>query len=96
MGGFGENGYGRTLILVNGRAVNRPDMAGVNWQLIPLESVKRIEVVKGAMSSLYGDQAVAGVINIITETEDGLDLDAAVSGSSTLSNRQSVHGFMER
>jgi len=90
MGGFGDNGFGRTLILVNGRPVNRPDMAAFDLNTITLSSVSRIEIVKGAMSSLYGDQAVAGVINIITKQPEGLSASASASVASTLTNTQSV------
>ena len=66
MRGFGENAHGRTLILRDGQRLNSPDMAGVNWLQIPLSSIARIEVLEGAQSVLYGDHALAGVINIVT------------------------------
>ncbi len=90
MGGFGDNGFGRTLILINGRPVNRPDMASFDWNSIPLASVSRIEIVKGSMSSEYGDQAVAGVINIITKQPKGLTSTVSASVADTLSNKQSA------
>ncbi|MFC1843591.1 TonB-dependent receptor [Thermodesulfobacteriota bacterium] len=65
--GFGENGFGRTLILLDGRKLNRPDMSSINWTQLPLEQIERIEVVRGSGSVLYGDAAVAGVIHIITK-----------------------------
>ncbi len=66
MRGFGENSHGRVLVLLDGRRLNRPDLAAINWLQIPLSNVERIEVVRGGSSALYGDNAVAGVINIIT------------------------------
>ena len=90
MGGFGENGFSRTLILINGRAVNRPDMAPFNWNSITLSSVERIEIVKGSLSSQYGDQAVAGVINIITKQPEGLTATVSASVAETFTNNQSV------
>ncbi len=65
--GFGGNAHGRTLVLLNGRRMNRPDMASINWLQIPVSNIERVEVVKGANSTLYGDHAVAAVINIITK-----------------------------
>ncbi|PKN32603.1 MAG: hypothetical protein CVU61_17400 [Deltaproteobacteria bacterium HGW-Deltaproteobacteria-19] len=66
--GFGgSNPYGKTVVLLDGQRLNRPDMASVNWFQVPLSSVERVEVVRGASSVLYGDAAVAGVINIITK-----------------------------
>lgn len=62
-----------TLFLVNGKRVStratRPnsDNAGIEqgW-MPPLESIERIEVIRGPMSSLYGSDAMGGVINVIT------------------------------
>jgi len=66
--GFGgDNPHGKTLVLLNGRKLNRPDMAGINWAQIPMQAVERIEVIRGPNSVLYGDHAVGGVINIITK-----------------------------
>lgn len=90
MGGFGDGGFGRTLILINGRPVNRPDMASFDWNQITLASVSRIEIIKGSMSSQYGDQAVAGVINIITKQAPGFAASFAASVANTLSNDQSA------
>ncbi len=83
MRGFGENSFGRVLVLVDGRKLNRPDMAGINWLQIPLENVERVEVVRGGNSVLYGDHAVAGVINVITKKGGKkLSVDASVIGGS--------------
>lgn len=65
--GFGENGFGRTLVLLDGRRLNRLDMQSINWTQLPLDQIERIEVVRGSSSVLYGDAAVAGVIHIITK-----------------------------
>jgi iron complex outermembrane receptor protein len=65
--GFGETGPLNTLVLVDGRRVNEIDLSGVDWTQIPLDQIERIEIVRGAGSVLYGDNAVGGVINIITK-----------------------------
>ena len=65
--GFGETGPLNTLVLVDGRRVNEIDLSGVDWTQISLDQVERIEIVRGAGSVLYGDNAVGGVINIITK-----------------------------
>ena len=67
MRGFGENGFGRVLVLVDGRRLNNPDMQNINWNSIALSDVERIEVLDGAASVAYGNNAVGGVINIITK-----------------------------
>lgn len=67
MRGFGENAAANSLVLVDGRRVNSTDLSGVDWTQIPLEQVERIEIVRGTGTVLYGDNAVGGVINIITK-----------------------------
>ncbi len=70
--GFGETAGLNTLVLVDGRRVNQPDLSGVDWTEIPLERVSRIEIIKGGRGSvLYGDNAAGGVINIITKRGEG-------------------------
>jgi iron complex outermembrane receptor protein len=65
--GFGETGNLNVLVLVDGRRVNDIDLSGVDWTQIPKDQVERIEIVRGSGSVLYGDNAVGGVINIITK-----------------------------
>jgi vitamin B12 transporter len=60
----------QTLVLLNGQPINDPSSPdnAFNFAYGTLDNVKRIEVVRGAQSALYGSQAMAGVINIITKT----------------------------
>jgi iron complex outermembrane receptor protein len=67
MRGFSQNAHGRVLVLVDGQRLNEPDMATPNWSRIPVQSIDRIEVLHGGQTALYGNYAVAGVINIITK-----------------------------
>jgi len=67
----GSSGYvqglgSRVLMLVDGVPANQGDRGGINWDLVPLEDIARVEVVKGAGSALYGSAALGGVVNVIT------------------------------
>jgi iron complex outermembrane receptor protein len=66
--GFGENAANNTLVLVDGRRLNNPSQQAADLNSVPLGNIERIEIIRGAGSVLYGDQAVGGVINIITRT----------------------------
>ena len=62
---------GRTLILLDGAPVGDPSMISNEFDLnlVPLNQVERIEILKGAQSTLYGSDAIGGVINIITKNK---------------------------
>src|SRR5437867_12151131 len=64
--GIGPSGVSRTLVLIDGVPFNDPFGGWVYWTRVPLESVDRIEVVDGSSSSLYGNYAMGGVINIVS------------------------------
>lgn len=67
MRGFGDQANSNVLVLVDGRRTNQIDMSGADWAQIDVNSVERIEIVRGPQSVLYGDNASGGVINIITK-----------------------------
>jgi iron complex outermembrane receptor protein len=90
--GFGETGPYNTLVLVDGRRINEIDLSGVDWMQIPLEQVERIEIVRGTGSVLYGDNAVGGVINIITKipTQE-LKVTGSVNAGSYDRHKEEAH-----
>ncbi len=65
--GFGSTATSNTLIMVDGLRLNPVDLGAIIWSSIPLESVERIEIIRGSGAVLYGDGATGGVINIITD-----------------------------
>jgi outer membrane receptor protein involved in Fe transport len=75
--GLGAN---RTLVLLNGRragpAGTRGEVSSFDFNVLPLSVIERVEILKDGASSIYGSDAVAGVVNIITKKDEGLDLDA--------------------
>ncbi|MBI4885715.1 MAG: TonB-dependent receptor [Acidobacteria bacterium] len=70
--GFNSFYANKLLVLVDGRSVYTPLFGGVNWdmQSVPLSDVQRIEVVRGPGGSLWGTNAVNGVVNIITKSAE--------------------------
>lgn len=55
-----------TLVLLNGQRLNPIDSGSIDWSLVPLSSIERIEIMPGSGTVMYGDRATGGVINIIT------------------------------
>lgn len=69
----------QVLVMVDGQRLNNAQQASVDLSTIPLESIERIEVVKGGHAALYGSDAIGGVINVITKSmarKDRIDLRA--------------------
>jgi outer membrane receptor for ferrienterochelin and colicin len=64
--GLGPSGVSRTLVMLDGVPFNDPFGGWVYWTRVPLMAASRIEVVDSSSSSLYGNYAMGGVINIIT------------------------------
>jgi iron complex outermembrane receptor protein len=81
--GFGETASSNTLLLIDGRRVNEPDLSAVDWTLVPLKNIERIEIIRGGRGSvLYGDNASGGVINIITKEGDALSFGGELAAGS--------------
>jgi iron complex outermembrane receptor protein len=68
--GFGAVIASKLLVLIDGRSVYTPLFAGVYWQVqnTPLEDIERIEIIRGPGGTIWGANAVDGIINIITKS----------------------------
>ncbi|XQF93278.1 TonB-dependent receptor domain-containing protein [Pseudoalteromonas espejiana] len=94
-GGFGQTsgvslrgtGSGDTLILIDGVRTGSATLGQKALSNVPLNSIERIEIVKGSRAAVYGSDALAGVINIITREAENLSLDATF-GSDAYQNYQ--------
>ena len=64
--GIGPSGVSRTLVLLDDVPFNDPFGGWVYWTRVPMMNAERIEIIDGATSSLYGNYAMGGVINIVT------------------------------
>lgn len=82
MRGFGDATNATTLVLVDGRRLNNADGASPDLNSVSLKDVERIEIIEGSAGALYGEQAVGGVINIVTRKPDGLRINAEASAGS--------------
>lgn len=78
--GLGAN---RTLVLLNGRRAGpagvRGEVSSFDFNVLPLSVIDRIEVLKDGASSIYGSDAVAGVVNVFTKKGDGATAEGFVS-----------------
>ena len=67
--GGGEAEY--LQVMVDGKPLNNIETGLVNWNSVPISSIESIEVVRGGVSSLYGDAALGGIVNILTKNKKG-------------------------
>lgn len=94
-GGFGQTsgvslrgtGSGDTLILIDGVRTGSATLGQKALSNVPLNSIERIEIIKGSRAAVYGSDALAGVINIITREASNVSLDATF-GSNAYQNYQ--------
>jgi iron complex outermembrane receptor protein len=64
--GWSYGAGSRVMVMVDGMPLMNGDQGGVEWQLVPMENISQIEVIKGASSVLFGSSALNGTINIRT------------------------------
>jgi len=80
------------LVLVDGLPINDPFFDYIQWNLIPLDNIERVEVVRGGGAPLWGNGAMGGVVNVITKvpTQSGVTVDGG--GGSFGTYRTSAYG----
>jgi len=78
----GSLGTGRIRVMINGHNVNNPfiSSAFTHFDDFPVDSIKRIEIIRGPGSAVYGEDAFTGVINIITKDTTDIDGVSVISG----------------
>ncbi|HHZ88808.1 MAG TPA: TonB-dependent receptor [Flavobacteriales bacterium] len=92
MRGFGETASHNILIMIDGRRLNNStDLAVLDLNIIDPDNIERIEIIEGSAGVLFGNQAVGGVINIITrkpeQFEGQVSIGAGSSGGEEISSR---------
>ncbi|HEU0012639.1 MAG TPA: TonB-dependent receptor, partial [Longimicrobium sp.] len=80
--GGGEAEY--VMLLVDGVPVNAPHTGVADWDLVPLAAVHSVEVLTGGASSLYGDAAIGGVVNVVTGPAPGTQHLRATGGGDAV------------
>jgi vitamin B12 transporter len=81
----------QTLVLIDGVEVNSTTLGAFNFAHLTTENIERIEVLRGAGGTLYGSQAVGGVINIITKRGQGpLEAGLSAEGGNGSTHRQTL------
>ena len=78
--GGGEAEY--VVVMVNGQPINVLESGLVNWNQIPLAAVESVEILRGGASSLYGDAAIGGVINVVTADDQEPQTNLALAGGT--------------
>lgn len=86
MRGFSATAVNNTLVLVDGRKLNNPTLAGPALNTIALKDIERVEIIQGSAGVLYGDQAVGGVINVITHKAKQGELNGSVTAETGTAN----------
>ncbi|RWR16180.1 TonB-dependent receptor [Sinirhodobacter populi] len=93
----------RTLFLVDGKRISSRNTFARHYQgdfgNVPLDAIERIEVVRGPMSTLYGSDAMGGVINIITKKSTGVwsgsvTTDFGFGEKSTTGDNRQISGYV--
>jgi iron complex outermembrane receptor protein len=91
--GFNARYSNKVLVLIDGRSVYSSSFSGVFWdqQSVPLEDIERIEVIRGPGATVWGANAVNGIINIITKPANATKGGLLVAGTGS---EDTAHGLL--
>ena len=81
----------RSLVLLDGVPLNDSFFGYVQWSETPLDTINRVEIVRGGGAPLWGNYAMGGVINVLTHPVDRTELDAEAAGGSRGAYRAAGH-----
>jgi vitamin B12 transporter len=84
---------GHVLVLIDGFKVGSATVGTVSFQDYPVDQIERIEIVRGPLSSLYGSEAIGGVIQIFTRKGGGASSPSASVGIGSYGTQQAAAGF---
>ena len=93
---FGLRGYGEksgTLVLVDGVRMNDAGTGFFLWNSVPLANIERVEIIRGGASTIYGEGAAGGVINIVTKAPSAKPL--SISAGAEAGNLGYYAGHLE-
>lgn len=93
--GFGMTGGQNTLVLVNGQRISEYEGATARLSAIPLDSIERIEILRGSGAVLYGSGATGGTINIITRSSIAAPLSGNLSAQIGSHDSRDLRGGMQ-
>ena len=87
---YKPGGYNnRVLVLLDGFQISMPYSGSIDWNSMPLDFLERVEIVKGPVSSLYGQNSMGGIINLVTKNYSKTFSSARISLGSL--NQKSVN-----
>ncbi len=88
--GIGPSGVSRSLVLLDGVPMNDPFGGWIYWSRVPLMSLEKVEIVRGGSSSIWGNSALAGVVQLFTAPPADGVLDIATQVGTKATGRLDV------
>lgn len=85
--GFGQNGHKNLAIIVDGIRINNIDSAPISLSAIPLDSIQKIEIIRGKGTTKYGNGAVSGVLKITTTRKAGGEINLSYASYDTFNSQ---------